>query len=114
MRSGTVRDHARARFVAWALCAVAIASSGCVVNETAPPPRSGVVVSGPPPEPVKEPTPAAQRGGAVWVPGYWHWSGMQYTWIPGHWENAQAGRTWQAPTYSLRGGSYVYEPGGWR
>jgi len=99
--------------IACALIALALLAPACVVNETAPPAR-GVVVSGPPPDPVKEPQPAAQRGGSVWVSGYWHWTGMQYSWIPGHWERAQEGRTWHAPSYSFHGGTYTYEPGGWR
>jgi hypothetical protein len=38
---------------------------------------------------------------------------MQYTWIPGHWEQPHAGQQWRAPKYSLRDGTYFYEPGGW-
>jgi hypothetical protein len=49
----------------------------------------------------------------VWIAGYWHWSGMQYTWIPGHWENAPPGARWRAPRYSIREGTYFYEPGSW-
>ena len=107
--------HPTARHVvsACAIVAIAALTSACVVNETAPPAR-GVVVNGPPPEPVREAQPATQRGGSVWLPGYWHWSGMQYTWIPGHWERAPTGQSWHAPTYSLQGGTYVYEAGGWR
>jgi hypothetical protein len=89
--------------------------SACVVNEGAPP-ATGVVVNAPPPEPVREPRPvAARRTGGEWVSGYWHWNGMQYTWIPGHWEKAPPGQSWHAPRYSLReGGTYIYEPGGWK
>ena len=84
----------------------------CVVEENAPPPRA-VVVSGPPPAPVEEGRPQAPSANAVWVAGYWHWSGMQYTWIPGHWEDDRRGATWRAPHYSFHDGSYFYEPGGW-
>ncbi len=38
---------------------------------------------------------------------------MHYTWIPGHWENAPPGASWHAPHYSLREGTYFYEPGSW-
>jgi hypothetical protein len=38
---------------------------------------------------------------------------MQYAWIPGHWEVPPAGARWRAPHYSLRDGTYFYEPGGW-
>jgi hypothetical protein len=74
---------------------------------------SGVVVTGPPPPPVVETRPAAPTLRAVWISGYWHWTGMQYTWIPGHWEEGRPGAVWRAPRYSLRDGVYVYEPGGW-
>lgn len=55
--------------------------AGCVVNEPESPTR-GVVVSGPPPAPVREerPTPPSTVGLGL---GYWHWTGMQCGWIPG-------------------------------
>lgn len=85
----------------------------CVVEAgvTAP---VGIAVTGPPPRPVLEvrpPAPPAQQ--VAWIPGYWHWSGMQYTWIPGHWEAGPPGAVWRAPHYSMREGTYFYEPGGW-
>ena len=88
------------------------ALSACVVEQNAPPPRA-VVVSGPPPAPVEEVRPQEPHPGAVWVAGYWHWSGVQYTWIPGHWDEPRAGATWRAPRYSSHEGTYFYEPGGW-
>jgi hypothetical protein len=87
--------------------------SGCVVNEPDTPARA-VVVSGPPPAPVREERPAAPSAQAVWVGGYWHWTGIQYAWIPGHWEAPPAGATWSAPVYSARDGKYFYESGSWK
>ena len=98
--------------VVFALATGALAA-GCVVEGGASAPATGVAVSGPPPEPMREAPPPAPDAQAVWVAGYWHWSGMQYTWIPGHWENAPAGASWRAPRYSIRDGNYFYEPGGW-
>ena len=91
------------------------AGSGCVVNEPEAPPR-GVVVSGPPPAPVREERPASPPGPqSSWVAGYWHWTGMQYAWIPGHWEQPPAGAVWAAPTVTpTKDGRYVYESGGWK
>ncbi len=92
--------------VAGALCAA------CVVNEPESPTR-GVVVSGPPPAPVREDRPPPPSPQAAWVPGYWHWTGMQYSWIPGHWEAAPPGQSWTGPVYSAHDGKYFYENGHW-
>jgi WXXGXW repeat (2 copies) len=97
-------------------CAAALlgpVGSACVVEGGVAPP-SGVAVSGPPPEPMGEvrPRPPLQER-LVWVPGYWHWTGMQYAWIPGHWEAPPPGVRWRAPSYPLRDGVYYYEPGAW-
>jgi hypothetical protein len=97
-----------------ALAVCCVASVGCVATVAVPPPR-GVIVSGPPPAPIVEMRSQAPGAGAIWVTGYWHWTGMQYTWIPGHWEVAPpVGAVWVGPRYVLSGGVYVYQPGGWR
>ena len=94
-----------------ALCAIALAA--CVATAT-PPPSRGMVVSGPPPPPVQEVRSAPPGANAVWVDGYWHWTGARYAWIPGHWENAPPGATWYGPRYVTTDGTTVYEPGGWK
>ena len=100
--------------IAWTVAlAAALLAAGCVVEGSMAPPAGGVAVSGPPPQPIQETRPPAPGPHAVWIAGYWHWTGMQYTWIPGHWEQAPAGSRWRAPGYSLRDGTYFYEPGGW-
>ncbi|HVJ91029.1 MAG TPA: hypothetical protein VM580_14595 [Labilithrix sp.] len=89
-------------------------ATGCVVNEPESPAR-GVVVSGPPPAAVKEQPPPPPDPRSTWVPGYWHWTGMQYAWIPGHWEAAPLGAIWTAPRITtMQDGRYVYESGGWQ
>ena len=98
---------------ALALALIATSTGACVVNEAEAPTR-GVVVSGPPPNPVREERPPAPGPQSVWVSGYWHWTGMQYAWIPGHWDAPPAGATWNAPVYSARDGKYFYETGGWK
>ncbi len=91
---------------------------GCVATAETTASR-GVVVSGPPPAPLNErrPEPPAASGSTArataWVPGYWHWTGMQYAWIPGHWDAAGQGTTWVGPKYFQQGGQYRYEAGSW-
>jgi hypothetical protein len=106
-----------ASVVVVAVVGLVSSSSGCVVNEAESPTR-GVIVSGPPPAPVREERPAAPSTPpstpSVWVSGYWHWTGIQYAWIPGHWEAPPPGATWNAPVYSVRDGKYTYESGVWK
>ncbi len=93
---------------------VGCVATGCVATETSVPAR-GVAVSGPPPAPIAEQPQMPPPGpGAVWVAGYWHWTGMQYAWIPGHWENAPPGTAWAAPRYVKGEGGYFYEEGRWK
>ncbi len=102
------------RIVLSVMFAATLGPLACVVNEPESPPR-GVVVSGPPPSPVHEERPPAPSPQALWVAGYWHWTGMQYAWIPGHWEAPPAGAVWAAPKVTtMKDGRYVYESGGWR
>jgi hypothetical protein len=96
-----------------AALATVLFGSGCVVEAGFSTTPAGVAVSGPPPAPMPEPRPQPPDAQAVWVAGYWHWTGMQYAWIPGHWEKAPPGAAWHAPRYSIRDGTYFYEPGGW-
>jgi YXWGXW repeat-containing protein len=96
------------------LFSVASLQYGCVATVSVPAAR-GVVVSGPPPAPIVEERPLAPGVGSLWVAGYWHWTGLQYTWIPGHWEaRPPPGVVWVAPRYVRTERSYFYEPGGWR
>ncbi len=112
MRGASVIQKTLAAMLAAVALLALPALAGCVVEAgVAPPP--GVAVGGPPPPPMVEARPPTPGGRVVWVAGYWHWTGMQYTWIPGHWEEERPGAVWRAPRYSLREGVYFYEPGGW-
>jgi hypothetical protein len=103
------------RRLAYALAALLGSSpvAGCVATSS-PPPSRGVVVSGPPPPAVAEARTAPPGPNAVWLDGYWHWTGAQYAWIPGHWEQPPPGAAWYGPRYVSSEGSHFYEPGGWR
>ncbi len=93
---------------------VAAMLMGCVATASSPPPR-GVTVSGPPPAPLADERPPPPSPDALWIGGYWHWTGIEYAWIPGHWEaKPPPGATWQAPHYVSAGGAYYYEPGSWQ
>jgi hypothetical protein len=92
--------------------ALSAAGVGCVAPPEPVAPR-GVAVNGPPPAPLAETRPPPPGPAAVWVAGYWHWTGMQYTWIPGHWDGEHPGATWTAPRYVSADGAYYYEGGAW-
>jgi hypothetical protein len=70
-----------------------------------PPPYAGrpeVIVS--------QPTP-----NAVWIPGYWEWTGAQYTWTPGYWAVPPVGfQVYVEGGWIFRGGGYFYRRPYWR
>jgi hypothetical protein len=83
------------------------------IQESAPPPGY-VVATAPPPPIVVEPRPVAPAVGYVWVDGYWHWTGRQYTWHRGYWAVPPRGyQYWVAPRYERHGHEYRYVPGHW-
>jgi hypothetical protein len=92
--------------------AAACALAGCVIATT-PPPAYEMAVAAPPPQPVVELRTTPRDPATSWVPGYWHWTGIQYTWIPGHWVSAPPGAVWRPPRYAVREGVYYYQPGEW-
>lgn len=49
-----------------------------------------------------------------WAPGYWRWSGRQYTWIGGRWDLHRANYAYVAPTWHRHHAArYEYVPGHW-
>jgi len=59
---------------------------------------------------VTQPTPYS-----VWVPGYWEWTGAQYTWIAGYWTVPPAGfQVYVQGAWIFRGGGYYYRRPYWR
>ncbi|MEO8249733.1 MAG: hypothetical protein ABI589_10210 [Burkholderiales bacterium] len=107
-----------ARLAAVSLLAAAVLSA-CVV---APAPRRGaypvqeVVVESnlPPPAPYTEVIPAPPYTGAVWVGGYWGWSGGRHQWVPGRWAQPRPGYAWRPHRWepAARGG-WVLRGGFW-
>ena len=94
----------------------ALSLSACVV---APYPRAAyyppgeVVTDVPPPQPYVEVVPAIPFPGAVWIGGYWGWSGSRHSWVPGRWERARPGYTWSPPHWEQRGHQWHQRGGGW-
>jgi len=66
-----------------------------------------------PPAPYAEVQPAIPFAGAIWISGFWNWSGGRYSWVPGRYERPRAGYSWEPRrwTQSSRGGWQL--GGGW-
>ncbi|HEY3352246.1 MAG TPA: YXWGXW repeat-containing protein, partial [Polyangia bacterium] len=72
-----------------------------------------IMATSEPPEPVYEeqtPPPAPDH---VWVPGYWDWTGAQWSWVYGGWRPPMVGYTYVAPYYEVVNGQVVYVRGYW-
>lgn len=60
-----------------------------------------------PPPPRFVPRPPAPSATAIWIDGYWNWTGVTFVWVDGYWErNPPPGRTWEP-------GGWVQTPQGW-
>lgn len=52
---------------------------------------------------------------AVWVPGYWEWTGAQYVWVGGCWRVPPPGfSVYVQGGWIFRGGGYFYRRPYWR
>jgi hypothetical protein len=73
-----------------------------------------VYAPGAPPAPVYEVQPAIPFAGAIWINGFWNWSGGRYAWTPGRYERPRAGYNYEPRRWapSSRGGYQLQ--GGWR
>ncbi len=104
-----------------AALAASLALSACVV---VPAPRRVVyaapvygppiaVVDAPPPAPYAEVVSAVPFDGAVWLGGYWGWSGGRHQWVGGHWERGRPGYGWRPHAWVRDGGRWHLHEGGW-
>jgi WXXGXW repeat (2 copies) len=84
-----------------------------VVYQPPAPPVHEVVVEVAPPTPIVEVKPAPPFGGAVWIPGYWHWAGHRHVWVAGRWSAPAPGHHWEGDQWEKREGKYVHRPGYW-
>ncbi len=79
-----------------------------------PPPMNEVIAEAPPPVPIEEVRPAPPFERAVWIPGYWHWSGVRYVWAVGRWSPRPAGYEWEEHRWDRReDGRWVQRYGHW-
>ena len=67
------------------------------------------------PPPVQaEVAPVAPVRTAVWIAGFWQWTGTSWMWIGGSWQLRPEPRVnWRAPEWRARGNVHVLIPGGW-
>lgn len=71
------------------------------------------VVDVAPPAPYTEVVPVAPYVGAVWIDGYWGWSGGRHVWYGGHYEHGRPGYFYRQNGWSHDGGRYHFHRGGW-
>jgi len=75
--------------------------------------ESNVVVDVAPPAPYVEVVPALPYPGAIWIGGYWGWSGGRHQWVPGRWEHGRPGYHWRPHAWVNQGGRWQLHGGGW-
>ncbi|HEY8876816.1 MAG TPA: hypothetical protein VIN03_04575 [Roseateles sp.] len=72
-----------------------------------------VVVDAPPPAPYAEVVPVMPYPGAVWINGYWGWSGGRHQWVPGYYDRPRPGYRYEPHRWENRGGRWHLHAGGW-
>ena len=87
---------------------------GCVVAPAGRPYRPPVetVYVAPPPPRVESMGPPPMVG-AVWIQGYWHWSGSRHDWVPGRWEAPRPGYRYVPHNWVQQGDRWRQEGGRW-
>jgi hypothetical protein len=79
-----------------------------------PPPPGGPYTDLPPPAPLYEEVPPPPFDGAVWVDGYWSFSGARYLWVRGRWMRPpQVGLIWYRGGWVRHGAGFLYVRGRW-
>ena len=67
-----------------------------------------------PPAPYAEVVPVVPFPGAVWIGGYWGWSGGRHNWVPGRWDQGRQGYAWNPHRWESRGVRWHLQGGGWQ
>jgi len=96
-----------------------LALSGCANNGPYRPapayaPSSYVYVKTAPPAPRRVVMPPRPSDYAIWIDGYWNWSGYDYVWISGFWEaNPPRNQTWVRDRWANSNQGWYREQGRW-
>lgn len=72
-----------------------------------------VVVDAPPPPPQYEVVPVMPYAGAVWINGYWGWSGGRHVWVPGYYDRPRPGYRYEPHRWENSGGRWHLRAGAW-
>lgn len=101
-----------------ALLALALPLAGCTIEAQPAPVRAyypaAVVVHPAPPPPRYEAVPPRPRGGYIWRPGHWEWTGNRYGWVPGRYVYRQTGwHSWVNGHWAPGPGGGIWVPGHW-
>lgn len=67
----------------------------------------------PPPAPYVEVIPVLPFFGALWIAGYWGWSGGRHHWVGGHYERPRAGYGWAPHRWVPQSNGWALRGGGW-
>ena len=74
----------------------------------------GEVVGVAPPPPQYEVIGVAPFVGAVWIGGYWGWSGGRHVWVPGRWDHGRPGYRYVPHRWEQSGRGWHQQPGHWQ
>ncbi len=66
-----------------------------------------------PPLLVEAPGPAPSRD-AVWIPGFWCWTGARFAWVSGDWSAPYPGHSWEEGHWRRSGRGFSWVAGRWR
>jgi hypothetical protein len=94
------------------LCAALVLGSIGGLAPLAAQAQYNVVITTPPPTPVREYAPPPRRGW-VWAPGHHVWRGDRYAWERGHWMRERPGYEWREARWVQRDGQWVMIGGDW-
>lgn len=93
-------------------CAPALPLPELAEHDSASPP---VVVPYPPPAARVEQVPERPTADAVWIDGYWRWTGSGYDWVAGVWRVPLPGRAYApADTVRRRNGELLWYAPRWK